>query len=86
MKKKQLYVFNELVGSFSESYYQPGSHRKPINIRRGNKAAHFEPTMNANSILVAPPPAKRSAIGGCPIVAFYDMLRGQFEEEGQSSG
>ena len=34
-------------------------------------AAHFEPVMIG---LIAPPPTKRTAIGGYPKVAFYDML------------
>ena len=34
-------------------------------------AAHFEPVMND---LVTPPPTRRTATGGYPRVAFYDML------------
>ena len=37
-------------------------------------AAHFEPVVNANYRLVAPPPTRRIAIGGYPKVASYDML------------
>ena len=37
-------------------------------------AAHFEPVVNANYRLVAPPPTRRTAIGGYPKVASYDML------------
>ena len=37
-------------------------------------AAHFEPVVDANCRLVAPPPTRRTAIGGYPKVAFYDML------------
>ena len=37
-------------------------------------AAHFEPVVDANCRLVAPPPTKRTAIGGYPKVASYDML------------
>ena len=37
-------------------------------------AAHFEPVVDANCQLVAPPPTRRTAIGGYPEVAFYDML------------
>ena len=37
-------------------------------------AAHFEPIVDANCRLVAPPPTRRSAIGGYPKVASYDML------------
>ena len=36
-------------------------------------AAHFEPVVNANRRLVAPP-SRRTAIGGYPKIAFYDML------------
>ena len=36
-------------------------------------AAHFEPVVNANCRLVAPPPTRRTAIGGYPKVASYDM-------------
>ena len=37
-------------------------------------AAHFEPVVNANYRLVAPPPTRRTAIGGYPKVASYDIL------------
>ena len=37
-------------------------------------AAHFEPVVNANYKLVAPTPTRRTAIGGYPKVASYDML------------
>ena len=37
-------------------------------------AAHFEPVVDANCRLVAPPPTRRTAIGGYPKVASYDML------------
>ena len=37
-------------------------------------AAHFEPHVNANCRLVAPPPTRRTAIGGYLRVASYDML------------
>ena len=37
-------------------------------------AAHFEPVVNANYRLVAPPPTRRTVIGGYPKVASYDML------------
>ena len=37
-------------------------------------AAHFEPVVNANCRLVAPPPTRRTAIGGYPKVASDDML------------
>ena len=37
-------------------------------------AAHFEPIINANYRLVAPPPTRLTAIGGYPKVASYDML------------
>ena len=37
-------------------------------------AAHFEPVVNANCRLVASPPTRRTAIGGYPKVASYDML------------
>ena len=37
-------------------------------------AAHFKPVVNANYRLVAPPPTRRTAIGGYPKVASYDML------------
>ena len=36
--------------------------------------AHFEPVMNANCRLVASQPTRRTAIGGYPKVASYDML------------
>ena len=36
--------------------------------------AHFEPVVDANCRLVAPPPTRRTAIGGYPKVASYDML------------
>ena len=37
-------------------------------------AGHFEPVVDANCRLVAPPPTRRTAIGGYPKVASYDML------------
>ena len=37
-------------------------------------AAHFEPVMKANYSLVAPPPTRRTAIGGYTKVASYDLL------------
>ena len=37
-------------------------------------AAHFEPVVDANCRLVAPPPTRGTAIGGYPKVASYDML------------
>ena len=37
-------------------------------------AGHFEPVVDANCQLVAPPPKRRTAIGGYPKVASYDML------------
>ena len=37
-------------------------------------AARFEPVVDANCRLVAPPPTRRTAIGGYPKVASYDML------------
>ena len=37
-------------------------------------AAHFEPVVNANCRLVAPSSARRTAIGGYPKVASYNML------------
>ena len=37
-------------------------------------AAHFEPVVNANCRLIAPPPTRRTAIGWYPKVASYDML------------
>ena len=40
-------------------------------------AAHFEPVVNANYRLVAPPPTRRTAIGEYPQVASYDMLSEQ---------
>ena len=40
-------------------------------------AAHFEPVVNADCRLVAPPPTRRTAIDGYPKVASYDMLGGQ---------
>ena len=36
--------------------------------------AHFEPVVNAYCRLVAPPPTKRTGIGGYPKVASCDML------------
>ena len=36
--------------------------------------AHFEPVIDANCRLVAPPPTRRTAIGGYPRVASYDFL------------
>ena len=44
-----------------------------IELGQGKRAAHFEPVVDANCRLVAPPP-RRTAIGGYPKVAFYDML------------
>ena len=47
-------------------------------IRLGGKVAfHFEPVMNANYRLVAPPPTRWTAIGGYPRVASYNMLGDQ---------
>ena len=40
----------------------------------GKVAGHFEPVVDANCRLVAPPPTRRTAIGGYPKVASYDML------------
>ena len=40
-------------------------------------AAHFEPVVDANCRLVAPPPTRQTDIGGYPKVAFYDMLSEQ---------
>ena len=40
-------------------------------------AAHFEPIVDANCRLVAPPPTRRTAIGGYPKVAFYDIVGDQ---------
>ena len=40
-------------------------------------AAHFEPVVDANCRLVAPPPTRRTAIGGYPKVASYNMLSKQ---------
>ena len=37
-------------------------------------AANFEPVINVNYFLVAPPPTKGTAIDGFPRVAFYDAL------------
>ena len=37
-------------------------------------AAHFEPVVDANCRLVAPPLTRQTAIGGYPKVASYDML------------
>ena len=37
-------------------------------------AAHFESVVNASYRLVAPPPTRRTHIGGYPKVASYDML------------
>ena len=37
-------------------------------------AVHFEPVVDANCRLVAPPPTRRTAIGGYPKVASCDML------------
>ena len=37
-------------------------------------AAHFEPVVDANCRLVAPPPTRWTGIGGYPKVAPYDML------------
>ena len=37
-------------------------------------AAHFEPVVDANCRLVAPPQPRRIASGGYPKVASYDML------------
>ena len=45
-----------------------------IELARGKVAAHFEPVVNTNCRLVAPPPTRRTAIGGYPKVASYDML------------
>ena len=47
-------------------------------------AAHFEPVVDANCRLAAPPPTRRTAIGGYPKVASYDMLGGQLG--GQNGG
>ena len=40
----------------------------------GKVAAHFEPVVNAHGRLVAPPPTRRTPIGGYPKVVSYDML------------
>ena len=45
-----------------------------IELGQGKVAAHFEPVVDANCRLVAPPPTRRAAIGGYPKVASYDML------------
>ena len=37
-------------------------------------AVHLKPAMNANYRLLAPPSTRRTAIGGYPKVASYDML------------
>ena len=37
-------------------------------------AAHFEPVVSANCRLVTPSPSKRTATGGYPKVASYDVL------------
>ena len=42
-------------------------------------AAHFEPVVNANCRLVAPPQTRRTAIGGYPKVASCDMLGEQLQ-------
>ena len=42
-------------------------------------AVHFEPVMNANNRLVAPPPTRRTAICGYLRVASYDMLGEQLD-------
>ena len=41
---------------------------------RGKVAVHFQPVMDANFRLVAPSLIRRTAIGGYPKVASYDML------------
>ena len=40
--------------------------------------AYFKAVVNANCRLVAPPPTRRTAIGGYPRVVSYDMLSEQF--------
>ena len=44
------------------------------NVARVKVAAHFESVVNAKFRLVARPPTRRTAIGGCPKSASYDML------------
>ena len=45
-----------------------------LNQIRGKVAAYFETVKDANYRLVALPPTRRTAIGGYPRVAIYDML------------
>ena len=45
-----------------------------IELGQGKSGSPFEPVMDANCRLVAPPPTRRTAIGGYPKVASYDML------------
>ena len=40
--------------------------------------AHFEPVIRANYSPIALPPTRRTAIGGHPRAASYDMLGEQF--------
>ena len=45
-----------------------------LNWAREKVAAHFEPVVDANCQLVAPPPTRWTAIGGYSKVASYNML------------
>ena len=54
-----------------ESKFTPSNQ---LNLARGKVAAHFKPVLNENCRLVAPPPTRRTAVGGYPKVASYDML------------
>ena len=45
-----------------------------IELGQGEVAVHFELVVDANCRLVAPPPTRRTVIGGYPKVGSYDML------------
>ena len=64
-------------GGTVQTHCEPDQYNALIEL--GEAGSHFEPV--AKEGLVAPPPTRRTAIGGYPIVASYDMLGGQHSDD-----